>query len=156
MMTHQVSCKETEMGHIVRIQNRKQFIGALRVLDQLPGTWHSRGPAETPVLLVLDSHFEALVRAGVVSPKGKDGKPRGKKASAKKPRKDYHMKLKAFIYEAEEGGYWAKVPAVPGCVSVGETLGDVKANILDVLEGCLAAREEMARQEGHLIEEMSI
>lgn len=54
------------------------------------------------------------------------------------------MKLKVFIYEAEEGGYWAKVPAIPGCVSQGETLDEVKANIVDALEGCLAVRDEMA------------
>jgi predicted RNase H-like HicB family nuclease len=156
MMTPGVSWKETEMGYVVPMKNRNHFIKALRVLDELPGTWHCRGRGEAPVLLVLDSHFEALIRAGVVSPKGKDGKPRGKKASAKKRRKDFDGKLKAFIYKAEEGGYWAKVPAVPGCVSVGETLSDVKANILDVLEGCLAVREEMARQEGNVIEELAI
>lgn len=45
------------------------------------------------------------------------------------------VKLKVFIYEAQEGGYWAKAPAIPGCVSQGETLDEVKANILDALQG---------------------
>ena len=53
------------------------------------------------------------------------------------------MKLKALIYEAEEGGYWAKVPAIPGCVSQGDTLAEVKANLLDALEGCLPVREDL-------------
>jgi predicted RNase H-like HicB family nuclease len=66
------------------------------------------------------------------------------------------MKLKAFIFRAEEGGFWAKVPAIPGCVSQGETLEEVKANILDALEGCLAAREEMALEEGQAVEEMEV
>jgi predicted RNase H-like HicB family nuclease len=66
------------------------------------------------------------------------------------------MRLKAFIYEAEEGGYWAKVPAIPGCVSQGETLEEVKSNILDALEGCLAARQDQAAQEAHVLEEMEI
>jgi predicted RNase H-like HicB family nuclease len=66
------------------------------------------------------------------------------------------VRLKAFIYEAEEGGYWAKVPAIPGCVSQGETLEEVRANILDALEGCLAVREEMALQEARAIEEMEV
>jgi predicted RNase H-like HicB family nuclease len=66
------------------------------------------------------------------------------------------MKLRAFIYKAEEGGYWAKVPAVPGCVSQGETLEEVKANIRDALEGCLTVREEMALQEAQAIEEMEV
>ena len=72
------------MGHIIRIQNRDHFVEVLKVLNKLPGMWHSRGPAETPILLVLDSHYKALVKAGVVSPNGKEGKARGKKATAKK------------------------------------------------------------------------
>ena len=35
--------------------------------------------------------------------------------------KEHAVKLKALIYKADEGGYWAKVPAIPGCVSQGET-----------------------------------
>ena len=66
------------------------------------------------------------------------------------------MKLKVLIYEAGEGGYWAKVPAIPGCISQGETLEEVKANILDALEGCLAVREEMAVQEARAFEEMEL
>lgn len=40
--------------------------------------------------------------------------------------KERAMKLKVLIYEAAEGGYWTKVPAIPGCVSQGETLEEVK------------------------------
>ena len=72
------------MGHMIRIQSREQYMAAHRVLDKLPGMWHARGPVEAPVLLVLDSHYKALVKAGVVSPNGKEGKARGKKAAAKK------------------------------------------------------------------------
>jgi predicted RNase H-like HicB family nuclease len=70
--------------------------------------------------------------------------------------KEHTVKLRVLIYEAEEGGYWAKVPAIPGCVSQGETLEEVKANIVDALEGCLAVREEMAAQEAHPVEEMEL
>jgi len=27
------------------------------------------------------------------------------------------MKRKVVIHEAEEGGYWAEVPAIPGCAT---------------------------------------
>jgi hypothetical protein len=74
------------MGHIVRINGRQQFIEALRVLNKLPGMWHSRGPVENPILLVMDSHYKALVKAGVISPNGKEGKTRGKKATGQKSR----------------------------------------------------------------------
>ena len=66
------------------------------------------------------------------------------------------MKLKALIFRAEEGGWWAKVPAIPGCVSQGETLEEVKANILDALEGCLAAREEAAFEDAQAVEEIEV
>lgn len=70
--------------------------------------------------------------------------------------KEHVMKLRAFIYEAEEGGYWANVPAIPGCVSQGETLEEVRENIRDAVEGCLAVREEQALQEANVLEELEI
>ncbi len=71
------------MGHVIRIQSREQYMAALNVLDYLPGTWHSRGAGEFPILLVLDSHFQALVKAGVVEANGNEVKDRGKKATKK-------------------------------------------------------------------------
>jgi predicted RNase H-like HicB family nuclease len=41
-------------------------------------------------------------------------------------------------------------------VSQGETLDEVKANVMDALEGCLAVREEMARQEAQVLEELEV
>lgn len=48
------------------------------------------------------------------------------------------MKLKVVIHEAEEGGYWAEVPAVPGCVAQGETFEELLKNIYEAVEGCLS------------------
>jgi predicted RNase H-like HicB family nuclease len=45
------------------------------------------------------------------------------------------MKLKVLIHPAEEGGYWAEVPALPGCVSEGDTFDEVLANIREAAEG---------------------
>jgi predicted RNase H-like HicB family nuclease len=47
------------------------------------------------------------------------------------------MKFKVLIHPAEEGGYWAEVPALPGCVSQGETLDETVANIREAAEGWL-------------------
>lgn len=47
------------------------------------------------------------------------------------------MKLKVIVHKAEEGGFWAEVPAIPGCVSQGETKEELKENILEAIEGCL-------------------
>lgn len=72
------------MGHIVRIQDREQFLNALEVLNYVPGTWHARGTPEAPILLLTDAHYQALLKAGVISANGKEDKNRGKKATAKK------------------------------------------------------------------------
>lgn len=47
------------------------------------------------------------------------------------------MKIKAIIHQAEEGGYWAEVPALPGCLTEGDTLEEVLANLEDAIEGWL-------------------
>jgi predicted RNase H-like HicB family nuclease len=48
------------------------------------------------------------------------------------------MKIKAVVHEAEEGGFWAEVPAIPGCATQGETMEELLANLRDAIEGCLA------------------
>jgi predicted RNase H-like HicB family nuclease len=47
------------------------------------------------------------------------------------------MKIKAIIHPAEEGGYWAEVPALPGCITEGDTMEEVMANLKDAIEGWL-------------------
>ncbi|MCT7969091.1 type II toxin-antitoxin system HicB family antitoxin [Laspinema sp. D1] len=48
------------------------------------------------------------------------------------------MKIKAIIHPAEEGGYWAEVPALPGCITEGDTLEEVTQNLQDAVEGWLS------------------
>ena len=48
------------------------------------------------------------------------------------------MKIKIVVHEAEEGGFWAEVPAIPGCASQGETMEELLANVNDAIEGCLS------------------
>ena len=48
------------------------------------------------------------------------------------------MKLKVIVHEVEEGGYWAEVPAIPGCMSQGQTLQELIENLYDAVEGCLS------------------
>ncbi len=47
------------------------------------------------------------------------------------------MKIKAIIHPAEEGGYWAEVPALPGCITEGDTMDEVLVNLKDAIEGWL-------------------
>ena len=48
------------------------------------------------------------------------------------------MNLKAIIHNAETGGYWAEVPALPGCFTQGETMDEVTANLREAVEGWLS------------------
>ena len=47
------------------------------------------------------------------------------------------MKLHAVIHKAEEDGYWAEFPAVPGCVTQAETIPELEANLREAIEGRL-------------------
>ena len=48
------------------------------------------------------------------------------------------MKLKTIIHKAEEGGYWAEIPAIPGCVTQGESFEELLKNIYEAVEACLS------------------
>ncbi len=56
------------------------------------------------------------------------------------------MKLKVIVHEAEEGGYWAEVPAIPGCATQGETFEELLGNIYEAVEGCLAVDLRKSRR----------
>jgi predicted RNase H-like HicB family nuclease len=48
------------------------------------------------------------------------------------------MKIKVVVHEAEEGGYWAEVPGIPGCATQGENFEDLLHNLYEAVEACLA------------------
>lgn len=52
------------------------------------------------------------------------------------------MKIKVIIHEAEEGGYWAEVPAIPGCATQGDTMLELIQNLYEAVEACLEAKTE--------------
>jgi len=52
------------------------------------------------------------------------------------------MTLKVLIHTAEEGGFWAEVPALPGCVSQGETVEEVRSNVREAIEGWFLAGDD--------------
>lgn len=52
------------------------------------------------------------------------------------------MTLKAIIHPAEEGGFWAEVPALPGCLTQGETLDELQANLREAIELWLSVDDE--------------
>lgn len=48
------------------------------------------------------------------------------------------MRLQVVVHEAEEGGFWAEVPAIPGCATQGDTFEELLANLYEAVEGCLS------------------
>ncbi len=48
------------------------------------------------------------------------------------------MKLKVVVHQAEEGGYWAEIPAISGCATQGETFEELLSNIYEAVEACLS------------------
>ncbi|HPZ08276.1 MAG TPA: type II toxin-antitoxin system HicB family antitoxin [Candidatus Eremiobacteraeota bacterium] len=52
------------------------------------------------------------------------------------------MEYTAILHPAEEGGYWAEVPALPGCFSQGETVEETFRNIKEAIESHIEALRE--------------
>ena len=48
------------------------------------------------------------------------------------------MKLKVIIHPAEEGRFWAEVPAIQGCATQGETMEELLTNLYEAVEACLS------------------
>lgn len=48
------------------------------------------------------------------------------------------MRIRVIVHKAEEGGFWAEVPSIPGCATQGETLEEIEVNIREAIEGCLS------------------
>lgn len=48
------------------------------------------------------------------------------------------MKLKVVVHEGEEGGYWAGVPAIPGCATQADSFEYLLTNLYEAVEGCLS------------------
>ena len=46
---------------------------------------------------------------------------------------DGSVKIKCLIHEAEEGGFWAEVPSLPGCFTEGDTLDETRSNLREAI-----------------------
>ena len=48
------------------------------------------------------------------------------------------MKLHVVVHQADEGGYWAEVPSIPGCATQGDSIEELLKNVREAVEGCLS------------------
>ena len=64
------------------------------------------------------------------------------------------MKIKAVVHKAKEGGYWAEVPALPGCVTQAESMDELRRNLREAIEVWLEAGtpERAENQEDEILE----
>jgi predicted RNase H-like HicB family nuclease len=52
------------------------------------------------------------------------------------------MDYTILIHQAEEGGFWSEVPALPGCYSQGETIDETMQNTKEAIEAYLLVLKE--------------
>jgi predicted RNase H-like HicB family nuclease len=52
------------------------------------------------------------------------------------------MEYVVVIHSADAGGYWAEVPALPGCFAQGDTLEEVLKDAQDAIASHLSALRE--------------
>jgi predicted RNase H-like HicB family nuclease len=64
------------------------------------------------------------------------------------------MKLRVILEPSDEGGFTAHVPALPGCISEGETIEDALANICEAIELYLESAGEEEPGAGALVREV--
>ena len=58
----------------------------------------------------------------------------------------------AIVHEAEEGGYWAEVPELPGCITEADTLDELKEMLKDAISVYLADEDEPLRERTSLMQ----
>jgi predicted RNase H-like HicB family nuclease len=66
------------------------------------------------------------------------------------------MTSKVVLEPSEEGGYTVYVPALPGCVSEGDTIEEALQNIREAIEVYLEPAEEPSPTEGQLVYEVAV
>ncbi|MBL9139902.1 MAG: type II toxin-antitoxin system HicB family antitoxin [Verrucomicrobiales bacterium] len=67
------------------------------------------------------------------------------------------MNLKAIIHDAEDGGFWAEVPALPGCVTQGESIEEVTLNLREAIDGWLSVEvPPLTGQDGVRVIELAV
>ncbi len=67
------------------------------------------------------------------------------------------MKLKVVLETSEEGGYTVYVPALPGCISEGDTKEEALANIREAIELYLEpVEDDVAHQRQAEVVELSL
>jgi predicted RNase H-like HicB family nuclease len=57
------------------------------------------------------------------------------------------VQLQALAIQEADGGYSVVVPALPGCVTEGDTIEEVQANVVEAAEGWLESQHDRRKAE---------
>jgi predicted RNase H-like HicB family nuclease len=57
------------------------------------------------------------------------------------------VRLQAIALPEPEGGYSVVVPALPGCVTEGDTIEEVQSNLVEAAEGWLDSQHDALKDE---------
>lgn len=68
----------------------------------------------------------------------------------------FSMRLKILFEPSDEGGYSVSVPALPGCISEGDSLEEARQNIREAIELYLEPVEDTAAPDGTIVEEIAV
>ena len=67
------------------------------------------------------------------------------------------MKIKVVLEKSDDGGYTVYVPALPGCISEGDTIEEALANIKEAIELYLEpVEDELVVDENVIVEDLVI
>ena len=62
----------------------------------------------------------------------------------------------AAVYEAEEGGFWAEVLDLPGCVAQGDTLQELQSALPDAIDAWEETQRELGEELPRRVSTMTI
>jgi predicted RNase H-like HicB family nuclease len=57
------------------------------------------------------------------------------------------MTFAAIVHESEEGGFWAEVPALPGCMTEADTMEELKVNLSEAIQAWTETATELALEQ---------
>ena len=66
------------------------------------------------------------------------------------------MRVTILFEPSDEGGFTVYVPALPGCISEGDTLEEARQNIREAIELYLEPAEELTAPQGGFVEEIAV
>lgn len=59
------------------------------------------------------------------------------------------MEYTVVVHQAEEGGFWVEVPALPGCYSQGESVESALENVMEAISLYLETLRDEGRNPPH-------